>query len=58
VNRAADRRPPPSAPKSASQRFSAEELARAEADLEQYIGAVARVVVKGAAAKARDLPAL
>ena len=50
--------PAPSAPKPTSQRFSAEELARAEADLAQYIGAVARVVVKRASAKARDLPEL
>jgi len=47
-----------SAPSPAAQRFSAEELAKAEASLAQYIGAVARVVVRRAAAKARDLPEL
>ncbi len=36
------------------QRFSAETLQRAETSLAQYIGAVARVVVKRAAQKARD----
>ena len=50
--------PNPSGPAPASQRFSAAELAQAEADLAQYIGAVARVVVKRAAAKARDLAEL
>ena len=39
-------------------RFRPEQLSKAEADLAQYIGAVARVVVKRAAAKARDLPEL
>jgi serine/threonine protein kinase len=39
-------------------RFSVEELAKAETDLAQYIGAVARVVVKRAAAKARDMQEL
>ena len=43
---------------STSQRFSATDLANAQADLAQHIGAVARVVVKRAAAKARDLPEL
>jgi serine/threonine protein kinase len=50
--------PKPSGPAPVSQRFSADELAQAEADLAQYIGAVARVVVKRAAAKARDLAEL
>jgi len=36
------------------QRFSPEILQRAEADLARYIGAVARVLVKRAAQKARD----
>lgn len=36
------------------ERFSAEILQRAEADLARYIGAVARVLVKRAAQKARD----
>ena len=49
--------PPASAPPS-SLRFRPEELARAEADLAQHIGALARVVVKRCAAKARDLPEL
>lgn len=48
----------PSAPPPASQRFTAADLASAEADLAQHIGAVARIVVKRAAAKARDLPEL
>ena len=39
---------------SALQRFDAETLRRAEAALAQYIGAVAKVVVKHAAQKARD----
>jgi serine/threonine protein kinase len=37
-----------------SQKFTAEVLARAETALAQHIGAIARVVVKRAAAKARD----
>jgi hypothetical protein len=37
-----------------SQKFTAETLQKAEAALAQYIGAIARVVVKRAAAKARD----
>ena len=37
-----------------SQKFTAEALARAESALAQYIGAIAKVVVKRAAAKARD----
>ena len=37
-----------------SQKFTAEMLARAETALAQYIGAIAKVVVKRAAAKARD----
>jgi serine/threonine protein kinase len=41
-----------------STRFAPEQLAKAEADLAQYIGAVARVVVRRAATKARDLPEL
>jgi serine/threonine protein kinase len=52
-------KPEPPAPLSASapvsQRFSQEELAKAETDLARYIGAVARVVVKRAATKARDI---
>ena len=55
-------RSPASAPASAAppapQRFNPAQLAKAEAELAQYIGAVARVVVKRAAAKARDLPEL
>ncbi len=39
---------------SAPQRFDAETLRRAEVALAQYIGAVAKVVVKHAAQKARD----
>ena len=39
---------------SALQRFNAETLRRAEVALAQYIGAVAKVVVKHAAQKARD----
>jgi hypothetical protein len=35
-------------------RFDAAMLAKAEAELAKYIGAVARVVVRRAAAKARD----
>jgi len=34
------------------------QLQKAEADLAQHLGAVARVVVRRAAAKARDLPEL
>ena len=47
---------PVSAPKDAtiSQKFTAEALQKAETALAQYIGAIARVVVKRAAAKARD----
>jgi hypothetical protein len=37
-----------------SQKFTPEVLQKAETDLAQYIGAIARVVVKRAAAKARD----
>jgi serine/threonine protein kinase len=37
-----------------SQKFTPQVLQKAEADLAQYIGAIARVVVKRAAAKARD----
>ena len=54
-------RPQPSAPGSnvpASQRFSPEQLAKAETDLAQYLGAVARVVVKRAAARAADIQEL
>ena len=40
------------------QRFTPAQLEKAEADLAQHLGAVARVVVKRAAAKARDLPEL
>jgi serine/threonine protein kinase len=50
--------PVPSTPASALQRFQPEQLVKAEADLAQYIGAVARVVVRRAATKARDLPEL
>jgi serine/threonine protein kinase len=39
-------------------RFDAATLAKAEAELAKYIGAVARVVVKRAAGKARDEPEL
>ena len=50
---------PPSGPSTpVAQRFSQEELAKAETDLAQYIGAVARVVVKRAAVKARDIQEL
>jgi hypothetical protein len=47
---------PASAPKDVtiSQKFTAEALQKAETALAQYIGAIARVVVKRAAAKARD----
>jgi serine/threonine protein kinase len=47
---------PSSAPKEAtiSQKFTAEVLQKAETTLAQYIGAIAKVVVKRAAAKARD----
>jgi serine/threonine protein kinase len=37
-----------------SQKFTPEVLRKAETDMAQYIGAIARVVVKRAAAKARD----
>jgi serine/threonine protein kinase len=37
-----------------SQKFTPEVLQKAETDMAQYIGAIARVVVKRAAAKARD----
>ena len=40
------------------QRFTPAQVERAETDLAQHLGAVARVVVKRAAAKARDLPEL
>jgi len=49
---------PASAASPAPQRFNPAQLAKAEGELAQYIGAVARVVVKRAAAKARDLPEL
>jgi eukaryotic-like serine/threonine-protein kinase len=39
---------------SISQKFGADVLQKAEATLAQYIGAIARVVVRRAAAKARD----
>jgi len=47
---------PASAPKDAtvSQKFTAEMLQKAETALAQYIGAIAKVVVRRAAAKARD----
>jgi serine/threonine protein kinase len=47
---------PVSAPKDAtiSQKFTAETLQKAETTLAQYIGAIAKVVVKRAAAQARD----
>ena len=47
---------PASAPKEAtiSQKFTTEVLQKAETSLAQYIGAIAKVVVKQAAAKARD----
>ncbi len=41
-----------------AERFTPAQLQKAEADLAQHLGAVARVVVKRAAAKARDLPEL
>jgi serine/threonine protein kinase len=44
----------PTQPGSTPSRFDAATLARAEAELAKYIGAVARVVVRRAAAKARD----
>ena len=47
-----------SAPSTTRPRFGPEDLVKAEAALAQHIGAVARVVVKRAAAKARDLPEL
>jgi serine/threonine protein kinase len=53
-------RPPADATRKASdataisQKFTAEVLQKAEAALAQYIGAIAKVVVKRAAAKARD----
>jgi serine/threonine protein kinase len=50
--------PAAAAPATTPPRFRQEELAKAEAALAQHIGAVARVVVKRAAAKARDLPEL
>jgi serine/threonine protein kinase len=50
--------PVTSGPATSQLRFRPEQLAKAEADLSQYIGAVARVVVKRAAVKARDLPEL
>jgi serine/threonine protein kinase len=50
--------PVASAPSTTTPRFRPEDLVKAEADLAQYIGAVARVVVRRAAAKARDLPEL
>ncbi len=43
-----------SQPNTAPPRFDAATLAKAEAELAKYIGAVARVVVKRAAGKARD----
>jgi len=42
---------PDSAPKAG--KFTAETLQKAEAELAQYIGAIAKVIVKRAAAKAR-----
>jgi len=42
----------------AQQPFTPAQLEKAQADLAQHLGAVARVVVKRAAAKARDLPEL
>jgi serine/threonine-protein kinase len=50
--------PVTSGPATSQLRFRPEQLAKAEADLSHYIGAVARVVVKRAAVKARDLPEL
>jgi serine/threonine protein kinase len=44
----------PTQPGSAPSRFDAATLAKAENELAKYIGAVARVVVRRAAAKARD----
>jgi serine/threonine protein kinase len=53
-------RPPtkPPAPTAAPARFSAEVLTNAEKQLAQYIGAIAKVIVKRAAAKARDVSEL
>jgi len=48
----------PSAAAPPEPRFSAAQLEKAEGDLAQHLGAIARVVVKRAAAKARDLPEL
>ena len=48
----------PSAAAPSEPRFSAAQLEKAERDLAQHLGAIARVVVKRAAAKARDLPEL
>ena len=45
---------PPTQPGSSPLRFDAATLAKAESELAKYIGAVARVVVRRAAAKARD----
>ncbi|MEO8753916.1 MAG: hypothetical protein ABI624_14700, partial [Casimicrobiaceae bacterium] len=53
-DRSAQPRSQPTQPSSSTSRFDAATLARAEADLAKYIGAVARVVVRRAAAKARD----
>jgi serine/threonine protein kinase len=44
----------PTQPNSSPSRFDAATLAKAETELAKYIGAVARVVVRRAAAKARD----
>jgi hypothetical protein len=44
----------PTQPGSTPSRFDAATLAKAESELAKYIGAVARVVVRRAAAKARD----
>ncbi|HET7366160.1 MAG TPA: serine/threonine-protein kinase [Burkholderiales bacterium] len=53
---AASRAPSAAAP--SEMRFTPGQLEKAETDLAQHLGAVARVVVKRAAAKARDLPEL
>jgi serine/threonine-protein kinase len=47
-------RSPPAHPDSMPLRFDPATLAKAETELAKYIGAVARVVVRRAAAKARD----
>jgi serine/threonine protein kinase len=52
--RPADSHSLPTQPTSATQRFQPAVLAKAESELAKYIGAVARVIVRRAAAKAQD----